>query len=321
MKKDGSKVKMKFKSLKASVQQTITLSKRSVFFSSQGVRIFPAHKSTKGMVFKLGNGDKNGNLMRLLKDNSDRKVSKNGFKLNRISKLVFDRGKGAFYIHVVLEWQKKWGEDEDDNQVNIEPRVIALDPGVRTFQTGHSPNGDVIEFAPGDIGKLARLHHWLDKLSSDISKCKNNKTKRRRLRLRRFKAQSRINNLVSEVHKQTASYLVKHFDVILLPEFGTQNMVRKLQRGGKKRLIGRRSVRKLLVRRHYQFKIWLLQKAAEYGKTVVIVDESYTSKTCSSCGWYDYNLRGKKVFNCSTCDLVLDRDVNAAKNIILKNTC
>ena len=51
---------------------------------------------------------------------------------------------------------------------------------------------------------------------------------------------------------------------------------------------------------------------------MVIVNEAHTSKTCSCCGWYHKKLGGNETFHCKGCGLIVDRDVNGAKNI-LKN--
>ena len=48
------------------------------------------------------------------------------------------------------------------------------------------------------------------------------------------------------------------------------------------------------------------------------IDESYTSKLCSECRSYNHNLKKSKNFKCIICCLDLDRDVNSAKNIMLK---
>ncbi|KAL3664175.1 hypothetical protein V7S43_011056 [Phytophthora oleae] len=53
--------------------------------------------------------------------------------------------------------------------------------------------------------------------------------------------------------------------------------------------------------------------------TVIDCKEEYTSKTCSTCGEIKDNLGGNHVFRCTACGAVLDRDVNAARNIFHKN--
>lgn len=72
----------------------------------------------------------------------------------------------------------------------------------------------------------------------------------------------------------------------------------------------------------YLFKTRLMFKAEERGKKVFIINESYTSKTCSSCG-YQYDIEKSKIYecknnNCSSKNHIIDRDMNAAKNILMK---
>lgn len=56
----------------------------------------------------------------------------------------------------------------------------------------------------------------------------------------------------------------------------------------------------------------LLPKAA-----VVKVDPAYTSRTCGNCGQRSPGLHGGVLFTCRHCGLNADRDVNAARNILL----
>jgi len=51
------------------------------------------------------------------------------------------------------------------------------------------------------------------------------------------------------------------------------------------------------------------------------VNESYTSKISSNCGNYDkYDkyIGNNTMYNCDACNLVIDRDVNGARNIYMK---
>jgi putative transposase len=67
------------------------------------------------------------------------------------------------------------------------------------------------------------------------------------------------------------------------------------------------------------FRTMLLQKAARAAVRVVAVDARGTSQLCSACGatvWKELSVR---VHRCR-CGLVLDRDVNAARNILMRAT-
>lgn len=61
----------------------------------------------------------------------------------------------------------------------------------------------------------------------------------------------------------------------------------------------------------------LQYKAGWYGRTVITVDRWYPStKTCSGCGYVKQSVPlSERTFRCERCPLVLDRDVNAARNI------
>ena len=57
-------------------------------------------------------------------------------------------------------------------------------------------------------------------------------------------------------------------------------------------------------------------KAANAGSMVVLVDPRNTSKMCSRCGLLVEKSLSDRVHNCSECGLSIDRDFNAAINIL-----
>lgn len=124
----------------------------------------------------------------------------------------------------------------------------------------------------------------------------------------------RIRDLVDECHKKSALWLVRTFDVIILPSFNSGEMARRTRR----RKLNSKTVRKMMTWGHARFRERLISKAQEYGKQVFLVSEAYTSKTCSQCGWVDTKLGGKKRFRCRECGLRIDRDVNGARGIFLR---
>ena len=72
--------------------------------------------------------------------------------------------------------------------------------------------------------------------------------------------------------------------------------------------------------KHCLFVDRLKLKMLEYkDRKVIEVKENHTSKTCSCCGWQNESLHDNKIFECRECSLVLERDINGARNILLKN--
>lgn len=212
------------------------------------------------------------------------------------------------------QWFICYAVDTPKPLENESSLAIALDPGVRTFLTGFD-GSDIIEIGKDDIGRIYRLARHLDKLMSRIGLNKGGELKRLRYRLRKSAAKIRIKikNLVNELHKKAAKYLVAKYKLIFLPTFETQQMVRK----GKRKL-ATKTARAMVTLSHYRFQQMLKHQAAKYGSLVVDVTEEYTSKTCSKCGHIHTKLGGSKKFKCPECGHTLDRDLNGAFNILLK---
>lgn len=64
------------------------------------------------------------------------------------------------------------------------------------------------------------------------------------------------------------------------------------------------------------FRQMLYYKAEEAGGRVIAVKPAYTTQTCSSCGYRAKKRLSVRVHKCPVCGVKLDRDVNAAKNIL-----
>ena len=65
-----------------------------------------------------------------------------------------------------------------------------------------------------------------------------------------------------------------------------------------------------------KIRVLLEYKCEHYGKTLKKIDRYYaSSQTCSNCG-KTYKVKSNEVYKCPHCSLVIDRDYNAAKNIL-----
>lgn len=195
-------------------------------------------------------------------------------------------------------------------QTDNQGRVVALDPGVRTFMTFLSENSF------GWLGnesnlQIQKLCFKLDKLISKISKAKSKQKKRLKKASDRLRA--KIKHLVQELHHKIAKFLTDNFDVILLPTFETSQMVSK-----SKRKLRNKSVRQMLTLSHYEFKQFLKWKAWEKSKIVIDCNEAYTSKTVSWTGEVINNLGGAKIVKSKQTGMSMNRDLNGARGIFLR---
>jgi len=183
-------------------------------------------------------------------------------------------------------------------------KYVALDPGIRTFTSFFSPEvfGKIGE---SDFRQIFRLCLSMDRLISKTSKvrCKT----RRRMKKALQRIRWRIRNLIDELHRKTAHFLVTRFDVVFIPTFETSEMVTTLRS---------KTARSMLNFAHYRFKQFLKTKGEEYSCEVVEVSEAYTSRTCSFCGKV-HNIGSKKTLRCR-CGVSVDRDLNGARGILLR---
>ncbi len=180
--------------------------------------------------------------------------------------------------------------------------ACALDCGVRTFQTVFSKEL-ILKVGEHDFQRIFRYCYALDKLVSRKKKEKSNKFNKAMHRIR-----WRVHDLIDEIHNKLALTLCRMFDVIYIPIFETRYMVSKLKH---------KTSRAMLGWAHYRFKKKLKSKAEEYSCKVIDCTEEYTSKTCGNCGEIS-SIGGKEVWTCKHCGCVHDRDINGARNILLK---
>ena len=188
-------------------------------------------------------------------------------------------------------------------------RVAALDPGVRSFMTWYCADS-VGKIGEGAFFRIQRLCERLDELLSRAAKSPSRK--RRNMRRAANRLRLKVENLVQELHRQAARFLVTSFDVILLPGFETSEMV---ERG--RRRIRSKTVRNLLTLAHYRFGMFLRHKAREIGAIVLSVNEAYTSKTVSWTGELLEGLGGASVVVAQDGER-MDRDYNGARGIYLR---
>ena len=64
---------------------------------------------------------------------------------------------------------------------------------------------------------------------------------------------------------------------------------------------------------HCSFNDRVVMKAEQLRVTsAIVVEEDYTSKTCSKCGNIKQDLGPNKIYSCVKCSSVFDKDFNAA---------
>lgn len=188
----------------------------------------------------------------------------------------------------------------------IKESVCALDPGIRKFQTIYSEkSAEKIIIKKDHIEKFQTKLDLLQSLKDKKQISKNHYL--RAIRRIYFK----IQNCIDDMHYKVINSLIDRFKIIFLPEFENQEILKINKSKSSKRIF--------LSLKHYTFKQRLISKADISNCNLVICKEDFTSKTCGKCGNLKYNLGSNETYKCLECNLIIDRDINAARNILIKN--
>ena len=202
--------------------------------------------------------------------------------------------------HLLIPYKRKYQEYDKKRD------IIALDPGVRKFMTAYSQE-ETRTFNPSN--KIEILNAQTDSIKSLSPKNKKKAVLKRELK---------VGNLIKEFHYSVINYLTKTYNKVFLPTFETSAIIKHCE--AKQRVIGRSTARRMNNLSHYKFKQRLLHRCELTNTKLYLVNESYTSKTCTKCGCLN-NIGSNETYNCLKCGLVIDRDVNGARNIFIKNVC
>jgi transposase len=181
-----------------------------------------------------------------------------------------------------------------------------LDPGGRNFQTVFS-NAEIIRIQHKKV-LIKKLQDRMDLLRSWKAKGELSNSKF----IVHFKrAQRKLNNCIDDMQYKLIKLLLKSYTNIYIGELNIKQVTSQLS--------NKKANRDLYMLKHYTFKQRILNGSSSY-HNVQFVNESYTTKTCTLCGTLNHDIGSNKVFKCmdETCSNVIDRDLNGARNILLK---
>ena len=182
-------------------------------------------------------------------------------------------------------------------------QIVGVDVGLASFAT--LSNGEQIEnprFYRTDEADVKRIQKRKDAAKNAADWDENRKQK-----LLLGKIHERIGNRRSDFAHKRSRDLVNTYQVIVFEDLAPLEMGKRKGRGMRKSIMDVAWT---------QFISMTIGKAAEAGRTVILVDPRNTSKLCSNCGTLVQKTLSTRTHTCPKCGLVLDRDTNAAINIL-----
>ena len=243
----------------------------------------------------------NGNrisLIKTLKDilfkcsrKDEKYLNKNQDKISSIT--LTKLPSNQFYLSVLID---KPNEIRPANN-----NAVGIDLGIKDFVI--TSDGEVFNnphFKKSQSDKIKRLQRQL----SRKQKGSNNRNK---ARIRLTKAYKKINDKKQYYLHQVSNTLINENQVICMEDLNVKGMLRnhKLAESIQEMDFG-------------EFKRILEYKANWYNRKIVYVDRFYpSSKTCHNCGYINKDLKlSDRQWVCPQCGEVIERDYNAALNIL-----
>jgi putative transposase len=183
--------------------------------------------------------------------------------------------------------------------------AIGIDLGVKALLTGVDDAGNVIAIA-GPKALRASLRR-LRRASRAHSRKVPGGANRRKHAGRLARVHARVANVRSDALHKAASSLAARYETVVAEDLNVAGMVRN------------RSLARAISDQGFgQARRMLGYKTTWNGGRLIPADRFYpSSKTCSGCGYVKAKLTlSERTYACTKCGLVIDRDENAARNLL-----
>ena len=185
-------------------------------------------------------------------------------------------------------------------EVKPSGRCIGLDVGLTSFYTDQ--NGKKIE----NPKFLRQSENRLKRQQRRLSKKKKGSSNHRKTRQRLAKVHLKVSRQRKDFAVKLARCVVHSNDVIAYEDLRVKNLVKN-----------HCLAKSINDAAWYQFREWLEYFGVKFGKITIAVPPQYTSQNCSQCGETVRKSLSTRTHKCE-CGCVLDRDENAAMNILKK---
>jgi putative transposase len=176
---------------------------------------------------------------------------------------------------------------------------VGIDVGLKTFAT-------LTEGEPIERPRFFRLEeHALAKAQRRLANAEQGTPERAEWRKIVGRVHERITWRRGDFAHQHSRRIVNQFDLIAVEDLSVNRMTHT------------HCLAKSIADAAWtQFATYLSHKAAWAGRSYVAVNPAYTSQDCSGCGHRQPLSLSERFYTCPCCGLALDRDLNAARNML-----
>ncbi len=215
-----------------------------------------------------------------------------GYALNQIKRVRVVKKADGYYSQFCLDAARRVASVATG-------KAVGIDVGLAHFYT--DSEGVTVE----NPRHLRRSERALKRLHQRVSSKAKGSRNRAKARGRLGRKHLKVSRQRKDFAVKTARALVMSNDVIAYEDLRVRNMVKN-----------RRLAKSISDAGWRAFVTWLGYLAHVYGKVIVAVPPAYTSQDCSGCGERVKKSLSERTHICLRCKTVLDRDHNAARNIL-----
>jgi putative transposase len=202
---------------------------------------------------------------------------------------------------VTGKWYVSFSCEVESSILSKSDKYIGIDVGLKSFAV--LSNGSKIK-NPRFFKAEEKL---LAKAQRRLSTAKKGTAQRYKRRLKVAKVYENITNKRTNFAHQESRKLVNQYGIICIEDLNINKMVEDNYKCLNKSIMDAA---------WSQFGQFLSYKAVEAGRKVIKVNPAYTTQDCSGCGHRQAKKLSDRTHKCTCCGLVLDRDHNAAINIL-----
>ena len=193
-----------------------------------------------------------------------------------------------------------------------------IDLGSKTFAS--FDNGDKMDA----LKPMRQAEQRIRQANRALARCKDGSNRRQKRRQELGRLHRKVRNQRKAFHYAAAKEIVDNHDFIAVEALNVAEMMKRKQSQKKKKKHGEKKKAPRIKSKFVADAAWglfrqrLKSTAVRRGANVVEVDPHGTTQQCSCCGkWQPKKLTLKdRVYKCFYCGLEIDRDTNAAINIL-----
>lgn len=237
---------------------------------------------------------------KVLNDGTHIKLSKIGDIKLRLSRPIEGKVKTCIVVRDIDQWFVVLTcEQLEQKQTITSKPSIGIDVGIEKLAT--LSDGSIIKNPRTLVESQTKLAQQQRRLSRKVKGSKN----RTKQRIRVAKLHRKIRRQRDDILHKLSTHLAEKYGTIAFEDLNVKGM---LKNHCLAKHISDASWNKLIQLTTY--------KAESAGGQVVKVDAKYTSQNCSGCGERVSKTLADRTHCCPHCGLVMDRDENAAVNIL-----